>query len=324
MKKIGICTLYDAINFGATLQAFSLQEVLKKLGYNPSFIKFDQHYKVVTTGNMDKFEKSKQFLNIEKDLYNKETDKFDTIIIGSDEMWNVNNNTFHHFEEYLGYNLNCNNIISYAPSANGTTKSDFESVYGIERNFSNFNFISARDIGTQKLVYEVSNIEPQLVLDPTLLMDSFEPYVKDNDLKDYIVLYGYNFSPEEIKKIEKFAKEKNKKIYSLGFKFDWCDNLEGDILEFLGFIKNADYTIINTFHGLLFSLIFEKEFALFSNGNNKVLDILERFGIQDRDAIKIDDLNEIFDNKVDYESINKIKLEKRKESIDYLIRAIEQ
>ena len=34
MKKIGICTLHDANpNFGATLQAFALQEVLKKMGY---------------------------------------------------------------------------------------------------------------------------------------------------------------------------------------------------------------------------------------------------------------------------------------------------
>lgn len=323
MKKIGICTLYDAINFGATLQAFSLQEVLKNLGYEPSFIKLDQHYKVVTTGNMDKFEQSRLYLNIEKDLYNKENDKYDTIIIGSDEMWNVKNNTFNHLEEYLGYNLNCNNIISYAPSANGTSKTDFEAVYGLNRDFSNFKAISARDLGTQKLVREVSNIEPKLVLDPTLLMDSFEPYVKDNDLKDYIVLYGYTFSPEEREKIEKFAKEKNKKIYSLGFKFDWCDNLEGDILEFLGYIKNADYAIVNTFHGLLFSLIFEKEFALFTKNNNKVLDIVDRFGIEDRDATNCNDLNEIFDKKVDYDRINKIKLDKRKESIDYLVNAIE-
>lgn len=322
MKKIGICTLYDAINFGATLQAFSLQEVLKKLGYEPSFIKLDQHYKIATIGNMDKFEKSRQYLNIEQDLYSQENDEYHTIIIGSDEMWNVNNPTFNHLEEYLGYNLKCNNIISYAPSANGTTKKDFEAIYGI-KDFSKFKAISARDLGTQKLVREVSNVEPKLVLDPTLLMDSFEPYVKENDLKDYIVVYGYNFSQEEQEKIEKFAKEKNKKIYSLGFKFDWCDNLEGDILEFLGYVKNADYAIVNTFHGLLFSLIFEKEFALFCRKNVKVLDIVNRFGIEDRNAIDIENLNTIFNNKVDYDRINKIKLEERKDSINYLVNAIE-
>ena len=41
MKKVGICTLHDAApNFGATLQAFALQEVLKKLDYEPEFLKF--------------------------------------------------------------------------------------------------------------------------------------------------------------------------------------------------------------------------------------------------------------------------------------------
>jgi hypothetical protein len=32
----------------------------------------------------------------------------------------------------------------------------------------------------------------------------------------------------------------------------------------------------------------------------------------------VEDLNEIFDNKVDYERINKFKLEKREESLEYL------
>ena len=41
MKKVGVCTLHDAApNFGATLQAFAMQEVLKNLGYEPEFLKF--------------------------------------------------------------------------------------------------------------------------------------------------------------------------------------------------------------------------------------------------------------------------------------------
>jgi len=41
-KKIGIITLHFADNFGAILQAFSLQTILQKLGYEPEFIKLKE------------------------------------------------------------------------------------------------------------------------------------------------------------------------------------------------------------------------------------------------------------------------------------------
>ena len=170
------------------------------------------------------------------------------------------------------------------------------------------------------MIKDVSGIDAPLVLDPTLLIDSFEKYTKypENDEKDYIVIYGYEFSNEEISKIMEFAKSKNKKVYSLGFEKDWCDALKIDVFEFLGYMKNADYCITNTFHGLLFAMILEKEFVVFPNTNAKVHDIIDRFGITERNGMYVEDLNEIFDNKVDYERINKFKLEKREESLEYL------
>ena len=78
----------------------------------------------------------------------------------------------------------------------------------------------------------------------------------------------------------------------------------------------------NTFHGTLFALILEKEFAVFSNKNSKVVDIINKFQFQERDAINASDLNEIFDEKVNYEKINKLKLEHRKKSLNYLENVI--
>ena len=78
----------------------------------------------------------------------------------------------------------------------------------------------------------------------------------------------------------------------------------------------------NTFHGTLFALILEKEFAVFSNKNSKVEDIINKFQFKDRDGINVEDLNEIFDNNVDYEKINKLKLMHRRKSLDFLENVI--
>lgn len=320
MKKIGICTLYFANNYGAVLQAFALQEVLKEMGHDVEFIKVRDIQINMKEPNADLFEESRKYINLNKEVFDIDKDKYDAIIIGSDEVWNINNGTFEHFEEYFGKKLKAEKIISYAPSANGVTYEQLKEFYGDDVKFEEFNCISARDEVTKKLVKDISGRDAELVLDPTLLVSNFSKYDTNPypDLKDYIILYAYKFSDEEKEKIVKFAKDNNKKIYSLAYKFDWAETLYTDIFGFLGVIKNADYMITNTFHGTLFALILEKEFAVFSNKNSKVEDIINKFQFKDRDGINIKDLNEIFDNNVNYEKINKLKLEHRKKSLDYL------
>ena len=44
----------------------------------------------------------------------------------------------------------------------------------------------------------------------------------------------------------------------------------------------------------------------------------------ERDGINVKDLNDIFSKKVDYEKINRLKLEYRKDSLEYLENAINQ
>lgn len=325
MKKIGICTLYFANNFGAILQAFSLQEVLKNMRYDVEFIKLQEFVDNSKDRNIEVFDKSKESLNINKEIYDKNKHKYDAIIVGSDELWNIKNGSFEHLEEYFGYNLNAKMIASYAPSANGVTAEELKEFYDGKIDFSRFNKLSARDRKTKELIEAFSEKEAELVLDPTLLVESFEKYIKypENFEKDYIVIYGYKFTEEEKNKILKFAEVQNKKIYSLGFKKDWCETIDADIFEFLGYMKNADYCITNTFHGLLFSMILEKEFVIFPRENVKVLDIIERFNIEERNGTVKEKLNDIFSSKVDYEKINKIKLEKREESLKYLRSIVE-
>lgn len=324
MKKIGICTLYFANNFGAILQAFSLQEVLKKMGYDVQFIKIKDFEKQVGISNLEEFEKSKEYLNISKENYDNTRHKYDAIIIGSDEVWNLNNNSFEHLDEYFGIKLNADKLVTYAPSANGTTIEKLREVYEDKIDFSTIHELSARDKQTQKLIKDASGRDATIVLDPTLLMESFDKYAiyKEPEKKDYIVIYGYTFSKTEQEKIKAFAKKNNKTIYSLGFKQDWCETLKANIFEFLGYIQKADYVITNTFHGLLFSIILEKEFVIFSNNVSKINDMLEKFELKDRDAVEVQDLSDIFKNKINYEKINGIKLEKRKESLNFLKNAI--
>lgn len=354
MKKVGICTLHDAApNFGATLQAFALQEVLKDLNYEPEFLKFkneNKHekeiinniiesdnismnskrncrYKAIDTGNIainSRLKKSNVFLNVSKNLYSKENDTYKSIILGSDELWNVNNPSFEHRKEYYGYDLNCDNIFAYAPSCNTTTIDEFKFFHDYEIDFENLKNLSARDLNTKNLIKEITGKDAKLVLDPTMLLKSFEKYAIMPKEKDYILIYDYNVSNDRKRKIRKLAKEKNLPVYSIGFYCKWADkNIDANIFEFIGYMKNATYVVTATFHGTIFSILNKKQFVSYACLGYKIEDLLRRLDLMDRDATNIEVLSDIIDNPIDYEKVDKILEREREVSLEYLKNSLE-
>lgn len=348
MKRIGICTLHDANpNFGATLQAFALQEVLKQMGYEPEFLKFKQEktkkirkikakikmYKPnpkfypVNTSNI-KINKgiinSSKYLNICEDIYNKELHQHETVIIGSDELWNLRNDSFEHRREYYGHNINASNIIAYAPSTNGTSKIEFQQHYNNELDLTKIAILSARDKITKDFIKEVSDIDAPIVLDPTLLIENFEQYAMEPKLnEEYILIYDYSIPRDRKKKIQQFAKSKKLKIYSIGFFNAWADkNIDANIFEFLGYVKKAKYIVTGTFHGSIFSIIFKKQFVTTVGNCFKKDDLLEKFNLQNRDITNIEKIEDIIDKPINYDEVEKVKKQYREESMKYLEKAI--
>ena len=104
----------------------------------------------------------------------------------------------------------------------------------------------------------------------------------------------------------------------------WCDKqIMATPFEFLSFIKNAEMIVTETFHGTIFSILYNKNFVSFANNKSKLCDLLERFNLESRDASK-KNLISILKEKIDYAKVNKILEKERKKSIDWLINAIEK
>lgn len=352
MKKVGICTLHDAApNFGATLQAFAMQEVLKSLGYEPEFLKFkngnqnenitinkilnnsvslrkdEKKYKGIDTQNISinrKLKKSNVFLKVSDRVYDSEKDNYESIVIGSDELWNINNPSFEHRREYYGYDLGSSNIFAYAPSCNTTTVEEFKEFHNNDIDFKNLAALSARDLNTMELLEEVTGKKASLVLDPTMLIDNIVKYAKVPKEKDYILIYDYRVTGKRKKQIQKLAKEKNLPIYSIGFYCSFADrNIDADIFEFIGYVKNATYVVTATFHGTIFSILNQKQFVSYACLGYKIEDLLNRLDLVERDASNIEDLGTIIDKKIDYDKVNSKIADERRKSMEYLKSALE-
>ncbi len=340
-KKITIVTLYDSINCGTFLQAYSLGEFLKENGYEPLYLKLKNDNSTINLKIKNKMKLKEIIIKIIRKIKLKKKFKnigsyFKTIdleelnaneniknvIIGSDEIWNVNNDSFIHYKEFFGYNFKNKNVIAYAPSCNDINKTNIKK-YDKKLNFNNFNFLSSRDEKTYNLLKEYKMEKVTNVLDPTFLTDSYKNNLEDIKLKNYIVVYGHSFNDDQIQTIKKIAKEKNKKLISITKYYDWCDeNFIATPFEFLSYIKNADYIITSTFHGSVFSIIFEKNFIAFVEKENKVSDLLRKFGLESRIFENANEGLDLLNKSIDYKKINNIKKEMKKESVEYLLNSI--
>ena len=334
-KNIKIYTLYSSLNFGAFLQAYALQEFLKNKKYNVSFCEINQNMKneirrhIIRKDirkipiNYIQYRKYKKCWN-NLIINNDNVSDAKACIVGSDEIWNIKNHSFYHAPEYFGFNIVNKNIISYAPSSNLTTSKDLLE-YDSNLNFNNFSNISVRDKNTKSLVESMSNKKATLVLDPTMLIDDYTPYEKEIKVKEkYILVYGYKFKESEIAAIKRFSKKKNLKLYSIGMPQMWCNKqITATPFEFLSYIKNAEYIITETFHGTIFSILYNKTFASYVNNKSKVKDLLERMHLENRDVSIKNNLEEMLNEEIDYKKVNKTLEKEREKSINWLIDAIE-
>ncbi len=353
-RKVGIMSMQRVHNYGSFLQAYGLKSIVEKLGFEVEFIDYKFEKSLINQNDnklKEKFKKIfkninfceyiklkinlKKFNNIfEKEylpiLGINETKNFnndlDYLIIGSDEVFNC-------MQEYpVGYSRNLfgkgfekSKIISYAGSFGYTKYQDLID-HRIDKEISDFFYkfraISVRDENSYDTVYKLTGIKSNLNLDPVLISNFPKSNVKI-ELKDYIIIYAYprRFSKKEEKFIKKFAKKYNKKIVSLGIYQRIADeNIIINPLEIFEYFRKADYVITDTFHGTIFSIKMNTNFCTLvrKSNRNKLSFLLKQLGQEERMIDNIQDIENLYNKKIDFTNTNKLIKSETDKSFEYL------
>ena len=255
----------------------------------------------------------------------------DVLIVGSDEVFNClqTNPAVGYSKQLFGEYIQAKKIVSYAASAGFTTISALKK-YGILDEVSymlkkNFDFISVRDDNTFELVKTLTGVKPERHLDPVLVGDFSAQIIEKCDLNRYVIVYSYeermSERTDEARAIQSFAHERGLKTVSIGNFQNWTDlKIEASPFELLGYIKNADYIITDTFHGTIFSIILEKEFATIIRESNKqkIESLLRQFGLERRQVTNLKNLDEVITEPMDLLKIRKVREKERERSKRYL------
>ena len=161
--------------------------------------------------------------------------------------------------------------------------------------------------------------EATWVLDPTLLLtkeDYQEVCIDVECKKPFVFAYILDESEKKVSEIKRFAAAKGLDylIKSAGPKADAKDTIE----EWLSYFRDAKYVITDSFHGTVFSILFNKDFMVYGNnkrGNSRFNSLLGLFSLQNRLTASIP--NEW--PAIDWDTVNCAHKSKREESINWLM-----
>lgn len=260
---------------------------------------------------------------------------YQTVLSGSDQIWNPINFGEKFFTcEFVPDSIN---LITYASSF-GTERIPDRQKEGTRRYLLRFAKISLRESSGKEIIKMLTGRKFPVVLDPTLLLCSneWENYASIPDPIEgkYIFTYFLSKENEFRKRVSRFKEKTGMQIVTIPHVIQYVkeDMKYADILlsgcapdKWIGAIKNADYICTDSYHGMIFSIIFKKQFIVmkrFKDGscnsaNTRIYEVLNKLGLESR-LWNNDDIFLQMQQKIDYEKVEE-KLRMHKEiSYEYI------
>lgn len=350
--KIGIITQPIKENFGGILQNYALQSILKNMGhkvvtidcvpeipfwlyllvsFKTIYYRFIlkrnrpfQPYRYRRSNFVQKFIDNnicvtERCQHYSKRLINKY--KLDALIVGSDQVWRPSYNKSTFKDMFLSF---CGEIelrkIAYAASF-GVDSWEYtqNQTKNAQMLIKKFDAISVREKSGEYLCYKYLGVHVKTVLDPTLLL-SKSSYLKLIPqelvlLEDYLLVYILDNVDSKKAYIESIAEQLNCKVI-------YCfanDNISCSVEQWLAYFYGARWIITDSFHGTVFSIIFNKQFVTINNntrGSARFIDLLQSFELRERMVDVLD--TDVILKPIDWHRVNKSISTKQEQSIQFI------
>lgn len=358
--KVGIITFHFVNNFGGALQAYALRRVVAEncgvdaeiIDYRQWFIRFTDlvrllpisfNLKEIVMGvatfpeRISRKRRFDQFIKNNNQLSRKYTSywqirrnipKDDKYICGSDQIWNPFLTMGIVPAYFMAFEINSNKKIAYAPSfgTEGIAKCHEKK---ITKYIMSIGHLSVREKTGQELIKRLTGRDAVRLIDPAFLLtkEQWGEIASPSQHKDpYMLLYIMQKDDEVYSYAQKIKEEKGLRLIEIsryGYKPEFVDETLIDVgpAEFLGLFRDATYVCTNSYHGLAYSLIFEKEFCLvpckrFRARIDNMLDLL-KIDIT-KNSLGGGNITTTYDR----EFVRKMINEERNKAITYLINSI--
>lgn len=354
--KIAILTLPLHYNYGGIIQNYALQTVLERMGHRVETININKQKaninlikiplsiakrivkKLIIEHHISRFIHNN--IHLTKPFYSKEDLKeinnmeFDAIVVGSDQVWRIPY-VYPDIQTYFLDFITDNKIKKLAYSASfGTDEVEFseKEIKDCGELIKSFDFISVRedaglDLINNKYKWECKN-KPIHTLDPTMLL-SKEDYISlssdyESQLDGELFYYILDMTEDKKKVLEQLSKDLGYKPFTIKRKGNkWFDLKERRIPPvelWLQAFNKAKYVFTDSFHGCVFSIIYNKDFIVYGNeyrGMSRFNSLLNMYKINSQLIYSSNDYSQkMITQKINWEIVNNIKAEENHKALD--------
>ncbi len=226
---------------------------------------------------------------------------------------------------YANYDCMKNSYsVAYAASFGDPNFTD-EMYPVLNERLKNFKAFGLRENLMIPYVKEHTDVPVERVIDPTLLLtyEDYDELASERLVSEkYLLVYSRRYNPAMEAYAEKMAEENGWKIVEISLRA--CNADKGHIMfyhagveEFLSLVKHAEFVVTNSFHGIILSTQFKREYVIFSREqcNTKIQEVLDLFGVPDRIMVTG---KESLPEKIDYKRVHERIAEARKKSLEFL------
>ena len=347
MKKACIATFCEWSSYGSIMQAIGLKRTLEKLNCESFIIKDNPRpsYKNKSffpgsikrmlkwalsipyqKSNLEIYKKGMDF--IDKNLDIKYFDNYtklkqcsptaDIYIAGSDQIWHPALCKEIFFLDFVPENKK---RISYAASM-GITDIPTQNKEKFRKLVSRLDAYSVRENSMVNIIQDMTDSRPQVHIDPAFLIAAEEwrsLEVKYNICEPYILVYALYWDKSFNAELKELHKKTGYKIVSLqsAFRPIYSNQIVSNAGpgEFLWLVDHAQAVITSSFHGTVFSLIFNKRVSAIINPDSRtrISDLFDMLNIKTGVPSKLfDEFN------INYSYVNEKIVELKEKSITYL------
>lgn len=344
----------DHVNYGkfrSPLYEFLLPWILYALGRQgyPKYQLSKQEKSVISSKTEDfihKYLKRTHILESEKDFLKQgEVGGYDAYVVGSDQCWRPCYNGRTIQDMFLSFVPADSKVrrIAYAASF-GTDAWEYTPAQTERFAFliQKFDLVSVREDSGVKLCKDNLGVDAIHVLDPTMLLTK-EDYIRiieaEKEPKAKGTLFNYILDPDNTK--TSFINRVSEGLHLTPFqvlpkyqaetrtKEDVKKRIEDcvfpGVTTWLRAFMDAEMTVVDSFHGLVFSILFNKPFWVIGNaerGMSRFTSLLKLFNLEDR-LLDISELDKVdYTRPIDWAQVNSLLEQKRTESKSLLFNVL--
>ncbi|MAP55559.1 polysaccharide pyruvyl transferase family protein [Altibacter sp.] len=260
------------------------------------------------------------------------------VIVGSDQVWRME------YMQTIWRNAFLNFIddpsvrkIAYAASFGTAQWEHPQHSKEITKLLGSFSAVSVRESSGIRMCSENFKCSTAThVLDPTMLVDEtyyFQFFDRDTEVTPNKGIFTYVLDDENdwVTLLSKVEKERKESVYRMR---GYTANREKDagVLkptpgEWLKHLYNANFVITDSYHGMLFSIIFKKQFIAIANkkrGAERFISLLKELGLEERLVKSPADIDSgICARAIDYATVDTKLATWREASKDFLLHSLD-